>query len=57
MLKSGVNLPMVVRLGCPDTNERDVTALAEWIQTKARKSICRAGEANGHSDSTGASRD
>jgi len=44
---TGVNLPMVVRLGCPDTNDRDVTALAEWIQVKARKSICRAGEANG----------
>lgn len=44
---TGVNLPMVVRLGCPDTNDREVTGLAEWIQIKARKSICRAGEANG----------
>ena len=44
---TGVNLPMVVRLGCPDTHDREVTALAKWIQIKARKSICRAGESNG----------
>ena len=50
---TGVNLPMVVRLGCPDTNDRDVTALAEWIQAKARKSICRAGEANGTTNGSG----
>ena len=41
---SGVNLPMVVRLGCPGVNEMDVTELAAWIQTKARGAICRAGE-------------
>jgi len=44
---TGVNLPMVVRLGCPDTTDRGVTDLAEWIQAKARRSICRAGEGNG----------
>ena len=44
---TGVNLPMVVRLGCPDTKDKKVTLLADWIQRKARKSICRAGEANG----------
>ena len=44
---TGVNLPMVVRLGCPDTNDRGVGSLAEWIQGKARKSICRTGEGNG----------
>ena len=43
---TGVNLPMVVRLGCPDTRDRGVAELAEWIQAKARKSICRAGEGN-----------
>jgi len=41
---SGVNLPMVVRLGCPGVNEMEVSALASWIQAKARGSICRAGE-------------
>lgn len=41
---SGVNLPMVVRLGCPGVNEMEVTELASWIQTKARGAICRAGE-------------
>lgn len=50
---TGVNLPMVVRLGCPDTNDREVTALAKWIQAKARKSICRAGEANGTNSGSG----
>ncbi len=54
---TGVNLPMVVRLGCPDTNERSVAELAEWIQKKARKSICRAGEANGNSNGSGTCRD
>jgi len=46
---TGVNLPMVVRLGCPDTKDKGVTELAAWIQAKARKSICRAGEGNGAS--------
>lgn len=45
---TGVNLPMVVRLGCPDTKGKDVTELAEWIQAKTRASICRAGEGNGN---------
>lgn len=44
---TGVNLPMVVRLGCPDTDDKSVTELAVWIQAKARTSICRAGQANG----------
>lgn len=43
---TGVNLPMVVRLGCPDTKDKSVTELADWIQVKARKSICRAGNGN-----------
>ncbi len=41
---SGVNLPMVVRLGCPGVNEMEVAELAGWIQGKARGAICRAGE-------------
>ncbi len=41
---SGVNLPMVVRLGCPGVNEMEVSDLASWIQAKARGSICRTGE-------------
>lgn len=44
---TGVNLPMVVRLGCPDTAHKGVTEMADWIQAKARSSICRAGEGNG----------
>lgn len=40
---TGVNLPMVVRLGCPGMLEMEVGALAELIQQKARTSICRAG--------------
>ena len=41
---SGVNLPMVVRLGCPGVSEMEVRELAAWIQSKARGAICRAGE-------------
>ena len=40
---TGVNLPMVVRLGCPGMMEMDVGDLADWIQRKARTSICKAG--------------
>ncbi len=38
---TGVNLPMVVRLGCLGMPERSVTALADWIQHKGQASICR----------------
>lgn len=44
---TGVNLPMVVRLGCPGATERNLESLAAWIQKKARGSIRRAGEGNG----------
>ena len=44
---TGVNLPMVVRLGCPGASEMSLESLAVWIQTKARRSIRRAGEGNG----------
>jgi len=39
-LVSGVNLPMIVRLCCRTGNEADSTALAEWITSKGRASIC-----------------
>lgn len=37
---SGVNLAMVVRLGCAGALERPVGELAEWIRGKGRDSIC-----------------
>jgi PTS system mannose-specific IIA component len=46
---TGVNLPMVVRLGCPGASEMDLESLAAWIQTKAKLSIRLAGEGNGSS--------
>jgi PTS system mannose-specific IIA component len=48
---TGVNLPMVVRLGCPDAKDKRLSELAEWIEAKARTSICRAGAGNGSSRS------
>ena len=41
---TGVNLPMVVRLGCPRSNEMSVSELADWILEKSRASISRAEE-------------
>jgi PTS system mannose-specific IIA component len=40
---TGVNLPMVMRLGMQG-QPNDVTALADWIQGKAVKSIVHVGE-------------
>ena len=37
---SGVNLPMVVRLGCGANSERSLEEMARWIGKKARASIC-----------------
>ncbi len=37
---SGVNLPMVVRLGCGADSEMSLEEMAEWIGAKARASIC-----------------
>jgi PTS system mannose-specific IIA component len=37
---SGVNLPMVVRLGCRAESEMSLEQMAEWIGSKARASIC-----------------
>ena len=39
---TGVNLPMVVRLGCPGAPNDDLVRLAGWIQDKGRASISRA---------------
>lgn len=44
---TGVNLPMVVRLGCLGLAERPVETLAHWIQLKGQASICRP-EGDGH---------
>lgn len=38
---TGVNLPMVVRLGCLELAEPPVAELAQWIQQKGQASICR----------------
>lgn len=37
---SGVNLPMVVRLGCLVNNQLSLDQLTEWIRDKGRASIC-----------------
>lgn len=37
---SGVNLPMVVRLGCLLKDERPLSELVQWIRDKGRSSIC-----------------
>ena len=37
---SGVNLPMVVRLGCMIPNNMPLTQLTAWIRDKGRASIC-----------------
>jgi len=37
---SGVNLPMVVRLGCLLNDDMSLPDLVRWIRDKARSSIC-----------------
>ena len=37
---SGVNLPMVVRLGCRSGPDRSLEELCSWIGGKGRASIC-----------------
>jgi mannose/fructose-specific phosphotransferase system component IIA len=41
---SGVNLPMVVRLGCLGSRKLLVEQLAPWIREKGRSSICSSSE-------------
>jgi PTS system mannose-specific IIA component len=40
---SGVNLPMIVRLGCTAAGEQRLEDTARWLEIKGRRSICRAG--------------
>lgn len=39
---TGVNLPMVVRLGCLATQEMRLADLARWLQIKGRRAIRHA---------------
>lgn len=42
---TGVNLPMVLRLACQTgAEEGSVSELARWLQVKAQKSVCLAGD-------------
>ena len=41
---SGVNLPMVVRLGCLVHGEMPLRDLTKWIRDKGRASICSSDE-------------
>lgn len=41
---SGVNLPMVVRLGCLLKNDMPLSELTRWIRDKGRSSICSSNE-------------
>ena len=50
---SGVNLPMVVRLGCGNQADKSLEEMAEWIREKARSSIC-CGDARREGDNGGA---
>ncbi len=38
---TGVNLPMVVRLGCQGEASLPLAELAEWIQRRGQATICR----------------
>ena len=44
---TGVNLPMVVRLGCLATQELTVKDLARWLQAKGRRAIRHGSEPHG----------
>jgi PTS system mannose-specific IIA component len=48
---SGVNLPMVVRLGCLTSKAMPVSEMASWIRDKGRSSIC--GSRNSSSEPDG----
>jgi PTS system mannose-specific IIA component len=41
---TGVNLPMVVRLGCLGSRERPLSEVARWLREKTRGSICVASD-------------
>ena len=53
---SGVNLPMVVRLGCLLKDDMSLSDLASWIRDKGRSSICSSNDLpRAESNSAGAS--
>jgi len=41
---TGVNLPMVVRLGCLGCREKPLVEVAHWLREKTRGSICVASD-------------
>lgn len=41
---TGVNLPMVVRLGCPGVEDGGLAALGRWLQAKGQSSVCLASD-------------
>ena len=41
---TGVNLPMVMRLGCAHRRDMEVGELARWLQQKGRESLCVASD-------------
>jgi PTS system mannose-specific IIA component len=42
---TGVNLPMVLRMACQIKDEEtNVSEVARWLQAKAQKSVCLAGD-------------
>jgi PTS system mannose-specific IIA component len=44
-VRTGVNLPMVLRLACQTGGDRGtVSDLAHWLQDKGQRSVCLAGE-------------
>lgn len=52
---TGVNLPMVVRLGCLGCREKPLAEVARWLREKTRGSICvatdvHAGKSGGCAD-------
>jgi mannose PTS system EIIA component len=50
---TGVNLPMVVRLGCLTAQEMRLDVLARWLQAKGRQSIHLGGADCGDEDRPG----
>ncbi|HXU45243.1 MAG TPA: PTS fructose transporter subunit IIA [Thermoanaerobaculia bacterium] len=41
---SGLNLPMILRLGCPGTEGMELSELARWLRGKAQASVCLGSE-------------
>ena len=47
---AGVNLPMVVRLGCLTSKVMPLSEMASWIRDKGRSSICGCRSSNGEGE-------